>query len=438
MPVILWAFVASVVALWGVDAATSGAGAGSLPWVVRTQGLYLSGLLSIAMMSLAMVLATRPVWLERPLGGMDRIYRQHKWAGILAGVFALLHWLVEMSDGLIKSVFGRGGRPAKESFAGWFEGLRDAGEELGEFAIYLLLAMVVLSLLRRFPYKFWRHLHRAMPVLYLMLAFHAAVLAPVQWWQQPVGLLMAGLLAAGSVAALCSLSGRVGRGRQARGQVVSVNRPAADVTSVVCRLEGDWRGHRAGQFAFVTFERFEGAHPFTIASADSGDRTVRFEIKALGDYTRSLPQRLQAGMPVTVEGPYGRFELDRRDHRARQVWVAGGIGVTPFLAWLSALQSDPRGAPEADLHYCTRDAAKDPFAERLRGLCEGVPSIRLHVHDGARGDHLTAAQLHGAPGGTRLRTEVWFCGPQGLADQLRRGLAGEWRVRFHQEAFEMR
>ena len=63
----------------------------------------------------------------------------------------------------------------------------DAGEELGEFAIYLVLAMVVLSLWKRFPYKFWRHLHRAMPVFYLLLAFHAAVLAPPDYWTQPVG-----------------------------------------------------------------------------------------------------------------------------------------------------------------------------------------------------------------------------------------------------------
>ncbi len=438
MPAILWAFVASVVALWGVDVATTGAGAGSLPWVLREQGLYLSGLLSIALMSLAMVLATRPAWLERPLGGMDRAYRLHKWAGILAGVFALLHWLVEMSDDLIKSLVGRAGRPPKEEFSGLLENLRDAGEELGEFAIYLVLAMVLLALWKRFPYKFWRHLHRAMPALYLMLAFHAAVLAPLDWWRQPLGLAMGALLLAGSAAALLSLSGRVGRGRQSHGQVVSVARPAPDVTEVLCRLDGDWSGHRAGQFAFVTFDRFEGAHPFTIASADRGDRTVSFQIKALGDYTRSLPQRLAAGMPVTVEGPYGRFQLERHDRKARQVWVAGGIGVTPFLAWLAALQADPASAPRADLHYCTRDAGRDPFVERLRGLCAALPAVRLHIHDAAQGEHLSADQLGAAGDEQRRRAEVWFCGPVGLAEQLRAGLARYGRFRFHQEAFEMR
>ena len=54
-----------------------------------------------------MFLATRPAWLERPLGGMDRIYRTHKWAGILAVAFAALHWLLDMSGDILKGLIGR-------------------------------------------------------------------------------------------------------------------------------------------------------------------------------------------------------------------------------------------------------------------------------------------------------------------------------------------
>lgn len=439
----LSAFIGLIVLAWGVNVAALDTAAAALPWMVYEQGLYLSGLLAIGLMSLAMVLATRPAWLERPLGGMDRIFRVHKWAGILAGVFALLHWLIEMSDDLIKSIFGRGGRPHEEEFGGLLENLREAGEELGEFAIYLVLAMVVLSLLKRFPYKFWRHIHRAMPVLYLMLAFHAAVLAPIAYWTQPAGALLALLLAAGSVAAALSLTGRIGRERRVHGVVTGVSSPAADVTEVVCRLDGDWRGHRAGQFAFVGFDRFEGAHPFTIASADRGDRSVSFQIKALGDYTRQLSSRIAVGQAVTVEGPYGRFVLDRHNRKARQIWVAGGIGVTPFLAWLDALRTRPDDAPAADLHYSTRDLACDPFAARLQALCAELPSVTLHVHDSSAGSVLTAEHLSAAHDGERGRprsAEVWFCGPRPFAEQLRAGLLRIWgpRLRFHQEAFELR
>ena len=59
--------------------------------------------------------------------------------------------------------------------------MRDLGENLGEWAIYALLAMLVLTLWKRFPFNIWRYVHKAMPVLYLMLAVHAAFLAPLDF-----------------------------------------------------------------------------------------------------------------------------------------------------------------------------------------------------------------------------------------------------------------
>ena len=93
MKILLGSLLAIVSLAWGMDVlATGGSSGGTLPWVIRQEALYLSGLLSIALMSLAMFLSTRPAWLETPLGGMDRVYRTHKWAGILAVSFAIVHW----------------------------------------------------------------------------------------------------------------------------------------------------------------------------------------------------------------------------------------------------------------------------------------------------------------------------------------------------------
>jgi predicted ferric reductase len=420
---------------WGWDLVQAVPPAGVHPWwLARQQLLTLSGFLSIALMSLVMLLATRPAWLESPLGGMDRVYRTHKWAGILAVVFAALHWLIEMSSDILKPLIGRSGRVPKEQFTGFLEVLRDLSKDMGEWAIYAVLAMLVITLWKKFPYRTWRILHKAMPVLYLMLALHAALLAPQSYWLQPAGALLAVLLAVGVYGAVRSLLGDIGRGREATGRVVAVEQASSDITTVRCRMELGWRGHQAGQFAFVTFEDGEGAHPFTIASANRGDSTVTFQIKALGDYTNTLAQRLRAGQSVRVEGPYGRFDLERRNPRARQIWIAGGIGVTPFLAWLESLQAHPERAPAAELHYCTRDRDGDAFVPRLQALCATLPGVQLHIHGARQGATLKATALQGAE-----KAEIWFCGPSGLANALRDGLrALGARPRFHQEAFEMR
>ena len=436
----LLAYLALVALAWGW--ALPLAGAGTAPpsaWALREHALTLTGLWAFALMSLAMVLATRPARLEGVFGGMDRIYRVHKWAGILAIGLAALHWLIELSDGLIKAFFGRDGRLPKDHGSGLFEVMRDLGEEFGEIAVYALLAMLVLTLWKRFPFRLWRFVHKIMPVLYLMLAFHAAFLAPIGYWTQPVGVLLGLLIACGSAASVHALAGWIGRSRRSAGVIESIEEPAPGLTRVRCRLDTAWPGHRAGQFAFVAFDRVEGEHPFTIACADRGDRRVTFEIKALGDYTQGLAHRLQPGARVTVEGPYGRFNLAPGDVGRRQLWVAGGIGVTPFLAWLESLQDTPAQAPDADLYYCVRSRDDDPFVGRLEALTRTLPSVRLHVVSSAQGERLDARRL-GARAPGRAQPAIWFCGPRGLFDALRRELAaaGLTGIRIRHEAFDMR
>ncbi|MDR1994522.1 ferric reductase-like transmembrane domain-containing protein [Azonexus sp.] len=439
MNLLFTAVIAVTTLVWGIDVATTVWPAGVHPlWVVRQESVLLTGLLSIAMMSLAMLLATRPIWLEAPLGGMDWVYRAHKWAGLLAGLFAILHWLADQAGGPIKSLIGKAGRPPKVEYEGLLGHLQHLAKDMGEWTFYAIVALLLIALWKKFPYRPWRLLHRVMPVLYLILAVHAVLLSPPDYWRQPVGWLVAVLLAVGTYAALCALRGAIGRGRRAVGEIVSIEQPSRELITVSCCLRHGWRGHRPGQFAFVTFDVREGAHPFTIASADRGDGCVTFQIKALGDYTRQLATRLRPGQAVQVEGPYGCFDLARADRRAQQIWVAGGVGVTPFLAWLESLQAAPEQAPVAELHYCTRDRDGDPFVARLERLCAGLPSICLQVHGERQGQRLDADGMMQSIQ-TARRSEVWFCGPNGLAAALRAGLR-RWRqpVRFHQEAFEMR
>ena len=469
MKTILFGFLSLVCCLWFLALnASSSAVQSTLLRNIGQEALNLSGLLSIALMSLCMLLSMRPAWLEKPLGGLDRIYRLHKWSGILAVGFGVIHWLVSdygeedggddkyegMADELADEMKESAERKLAMVHDGVSGGLRDFGGDLGEPGFYLVLIMLAVTLWKFFPYKLWRQLHRVMPIIYLLLAFHAVVLAPAGYWTQAVGMLLAGCVAVGVVASIISLAGAIGRRRQVDGTVVSVNKNG-NVTELTCRLDGGWKNHRPGQFAFITFKqregphavsglgdgllRFEGAHPFTIASANRGDGTITFCIKDLGDFTRKIAQQIQVGQPVSIEGPYGRFQMDRHSRNRRQIWVAGGIGITPFLAGLEALQPSSAESPEVDLHYCTRDRDTDCFVTRLQSLCGPLPGVRLYIHSAMHGELLTAQSLKLADDPGR-KVDVWFCGPRGLANSLKSGLKKTWSggLRFHQEAFEMR
>ena len=203
-----------------------------------------------------------------------------------------------------------------------FRDWRGLAADLGEWSLYLLLVLVVLALWKRFPYRYFFKTHRLMAGVYLVLIFHAVILMNRSYWTAPIGPVLALLMAGGSVAALTSLFRRIGHWRRATGHVEDVRTYADNaVLEVGVRLETAWPGHEAGQFAFVTFDKSEGAHPFTISSGWGGDGRLTFTIKGIGDYTRKLPELLRVGQAVTIEGPYGRFDF-RVIANGRSGWPA--------------------------------------------------------------------------------------------------------------------
>ena len=90
--------LASFFVIWAVEAFwLSPSPPGDLLWVMRQEGMLLTGILALGAMTAIMVLALRPRWVESPLGGMDKAYRLHKWLGIIAITLSLAHWLAKQS-----------------------------------------------------------------------------------------------------------------------------------------------------------------------------------------------------------------------------------------------------------------------------------------------------------------------------------------------------
>lgn len=412
-------------------------------FALRSSLVNYTGVLAMGAMSVGMLLAIRPTRLEPWLGGLDKSYRLHKWLGIAALVVSIVHWLWAQG---VKWLVGWGWleKPARKAAAaaaepsalvGWLRSQRGLAEDLGEWAFYAAVVLIVLALLKRFPYHWFFKTHRLLAIVYLVLVFHTVVLMKTAYWSSPVGWLMAVLMLGGTLAAGIVLLRKIGRQRRTVGSIERLEQHKDNrVLGVDIRLQGRWDGHQAGQFAFVTFDPVEGPHPFTISSAWHDDGRLRFHIKGIGDYTETLPQTLSVGDPVTVEGPYGRFDF--AGPQPRQIWIGGGIGITPFIARLQALVQQPDGR-QIDLFYST--AAPDrEFIERLTRLAEQA-RVRLHVLVSGQDGRLTTERLCQLVPEWRTAS-VWFCGPGGFGQALRQGLVerGLPAADFHQELFDMR
>ena len=104
-------------------------------------------------------------------------------------------------------------------------------------------------------------------------------------------------------------------------------------------IKGKGLDYQPGQFALIRVRNQQitpEPHPFTIASSPTQDH-LEFVIKSSGDYTSQL-DRIQAGDKVWVDGPFGVFSHHHYPTEENLVFIAGGIGITPFLSMLRSLQ----------------------------------------------------------------------------------------------------
>ena len=430
-----------------------------------------SGVVSMGVMSLCMILAVRPVWLENWLNGLDKGYRLHKWLGITALITSIVHfWFTKGTKWMVGwgwlarperrgSAQGAGGESV-QSIEQWLRGFRGLAEDVGEWVFYAAVVLMVVSLIKRIPYRWFIKLHKWLAVGYLALVFHSVVLIKFAYWQQPIGWLMALLMAGGSVSAVLILLNRTGIARRSIATVAGITAyPQMDGYDLALNAPA-WRGHEAGQFVFVrNLGGKESAHPFTIASAwDESNQRLRLLVKNLGDYTCRFAEHFRVGVQVSIEGPYGRFTF--ADDAPAQIWIAGGIGITPFMARLEALkalaqarQTDKKGSEGSeggsrqmvgqmvgqtvDLFFCYRNMEPE-LLTRLQNDAQAA-KVNLHLWPTTGQARLTGEQLR-ARVAHWTQASVWFSGGAAFGEALQRDLLahGLPAGRYHQELFEMR
>ncbi len=407
----------------------------------RLSMLNYSGIIAMGVMAVSLLFALRSTALEPYVGGLDKSYRLHKWLGVAGLVMVIFHWLWVERPGFLVSMVTtmeplRAPNEARSLLSpGIFRAVTGPAIAVGNWCFYAAVILIVLALVKRIPYRWFLQTHQLLSIVFLALVFHSIVLLKASYWTYTIGYVFAALIAAGSAAAIYILFQRVGRTRQAVGKIESVTQHQdGRIVAVNVCLEDRWPGHHAGQFAFVRFKEREEPHPFTISSAWHDDGILSFVIKGLGDYTRELTSGLAQGSLVTVEGPYGHFNFNGR-HR-RQIWISGGIGITPFISRMQHLRELPDGRV-VDLFHATSDT-EVRYNEALAKLAANS-GVRLHVWVGAEQGLLDAKLIMKAVPDWK-NADIWFCGPVEFGKSLERDFraAGLSRADFHQELFHFR
>lgn len=376
-------------------------------------------------MAVNQFLATRPGFLEPLFGGLDRMYHFHRQIGMTALVLILVHYFITPDFRGLQIT----------------SGLNAAAREAGNYGFWGLIVLIGLSLVKRIPftrlevpYHLWRQSHRLIGVFFIPIAFHQFFIKrpfPGDAW-------LANYLTFFAMVGISSFAYTqfIAFAKRRAYRVTGITRlPAATI------VEADPVGRpiraRPGQFGFLRFSKsgLREPHPFTIAGRKE-DGSIRFAIKPLGDFTRRLRETACAGDLIQVEGGYGRFSHLRGGEK--QVWLAGGIGITPFLAMASSLQ--PNEKRRIHLVHCVGDRDEAVGDELLERKTREVPNFSFRLHDSMADGRIDSGKLADGLPFDIDGADLWFCGPAPLRHSIVKGLkkAGNRLKRIEFERFEFR
>lgn len=195
-----------------------------------------------------------------------------------------------------------------------------------------------------------------------------------------------------------------------------------------------------GQFCQIknpSYANPNEAHSFSIASSPLTKDYLEFCMKVYGPWTRALAN-IAVGSTVHVAGPFGRFVWDAAVTNA--VFLAGGVGIVPFLSMLRFLKDAPK-KPHITVIYGSRTDDTIVYQQEVDSLVTGTNSNVVHVlsHQDPKSSW---SGYQGFVTKELLEKEVDFaanptffiCGPPVFVDLMRKLLASlsipDKRVRF--------
>ncbi|AKJ68382.1 hypothetical protein PATSB16_23910 [Pandoraea thiooxydans] len=355
------------------------------------------------------------------MGGLDAMYRWHHRGGVIGYVLLLCHPLALGMAGVRESP-----RTAWLAISPWH---LSWPEWLGWLGVLCLMAGLTSTFSQRTSYRRWQAFH------YLTALGVASGLAHVFVLLGDARNFL-GFIAVAAVALAWRLLA-VDRGLTAHPfRVTQVARKAANMIEASLAPCAGAVPASPGQFLLVAFgdgpgyRGCEEFHPFTVSAIGAqGDLSVA--IKAMGPCTRRI-QSLRPGVLVRVQGPFGHFLASAPN--APQLWIAGGIGITPFIAAIRAGGI----SQQTTLIYLYREERDAAFLDELKARAGVDANFELIAE--AVGKRLPdVPRLLSRV--TRLRQrQVQICGPAGLVKALRSGLRelGVLERSIHYESFDFR
>ncbi|REL37741.1 hypothetical protein DYD21_08140 [Rhodohalobacter sp. SW132] len=400
---ICWGAVFTVIPLWLISFPETTIRHNLKPFYVY--GSQVAALAGFALFALTFVLSARFKWLEDYFGGLDKMYHVHHTMGKAALLLLLIHpimlalrWIPEDTGRLLWYLF-----PVHRQFE----------INIGSWALWGLILLMIFTLVIRLPYDKWKISHKLMGIFFILGVAHIYYL-DLSFSSNPALMIYLSAFSIAGIAAWVYKSILFDFVvTKYRFQVVKVDRLNDKVIEIVLKPMDEVLSFIPGQFYFFSF-RLSGisreSHPYTVCDMTK-DGEITIMVKSLGDYTKQLYSELKTGATALLEGPYGRFDY-RRGIR-NQVWIGGGVGIAPFISWANDLKRKNRTDLNINLYYCVNTEKEATHLHIFKELEIQMESFRVNLIRADVEGFFVPGDIHGISD-----KDVYICGPKEMRKSL--------------------
>lgn len=368
----------------------------------------IAGILGLTLFSINLILSARIKILEKFFLGLSNVYNYHKIIGQVSFGLLLLHPLLLLVSYLSVSL------AAALKFLTPFNNL---SVTYGAISLTLMIVLMVLTLYVKLKYHVWKMSHKFMVLVFVFALLHSLFISSDISRDLFLRIYLLGLGFIGLTLSFYQafLSKWLNNNKIYTLKKINILTP--QVVELELVAGNKQIKFTPGQFIFIRFlseNVSQETHPFSISSG-ADNSSLQVVIKSLGDFTEKLGN-LQLGIKIAIEGPYGKFSYLNIENR-NQVWIAGGVGITPFLSMARSLNNTDYNI---DLYYSVKNLEEAVLIDELKEI-EIDKKIRLIPWCSNEKGYLTAKTISEITSDLNGR-DILLCGPAPFMFSLQKQL----------------